>query len=55
MENENGLWGYINEDEKLVIDYEFDDGNDFTSAGTALVKNNYSWSTLILYKYNHED
>ena len=55
VENENGLWGYINEDEKLVIDYEFDDGNDFTSAGTALVKNNYSWSTLILYKYNHED
>lgn len=50
----NGLnWGYIDEQANLQIDYMFKECTQFSSKGTALVKQAEEWKVIKLYQFNH--
>ena len=49
----DGQWGFINMDKELCIPCQFTDAKDFTANGTVLVKENMTWSVLLLYQKNY--
>ncbi len=46
-------WGFITKKNKLVLECQFEDVKDFSSHGTAFVKQNGEWKLLKLYKDNY--
>lgn len=48
-----GQWGFINMDREICIPCQFTDAKDFTANGTVLVKENMTWSVLLLYQKNY--
>lgn len=47
----DGKWGYINSDDyQIKIEPEFEEANDFSSGGTAFVKEGKKWRLLRIYR-----
>lgn len=49
----DGLWGYIDENNTVCIDFIFLSCSNMTEQGTALVQQEYSWRILKLYSKNY--
>ena len=49
----DGQWGFINMDKELCIPCQFTDAKDFTANGTVFVRDNMTWSVLLLYQKNY--
>ena len=43
------MWGYINKDNNIVIDLQFDDAKRFWEKGFAPVKMNSTWDFIDIY------
>ena len=48
----DGKWGYINEDNTLVIDYQFDDASYFSDEGSTLVSSNEGNYHVLKLRFN---
>ena len=46
-------WGFINEDNDVVIECKFDDAKDFNDHGCVFVAIDDKWNYLLLYSQNH--
>ena len=49
----DGLWGYIDAEGNVLIDYTFEDAKSINDAGNAFVNSGRGWIIMKLLKYNH--